>query len=69
MSAMSIAMPAGLSGMPARMVHSALAWTSTPGIGIDEIDVTNTSFTGSVMPTSTAFPVKASDGTRPAITS
>ena len=32
---------ADLSGIPARTVHSALAWTSTPSIGTDEIDVTN----------------------------
>src|ERR1700756_484837 len=39
-NAISAGAPADLSGKPARMVHRALAWTSTPGMGTDEIDVT-----------------------------
>ena len=69
MSATSTGAPADLSGKPASTVHSALAWTSTPGIGTDEIDVTNTSSTGSVTPMSTALPVNALAGTVPASTS
>jgi hypothetical protein len=61
--------PADLSGRPASTVHSALACTSTPGIGTGETDVVNMLSTGSVTPMSTALPVKASAGIRPTITS
>ena len=62
-SAMSTGTPADLSGMPAKTVHRALAWTSTPGIGTGEIDVTNKSPPmGSVLPMSTALPVNSLAG-------
>src|ERR1700749_2391967 len=68
-SATSTGVPTDLSGRPASTVHSALALTSTAGIGTDEIDVTNTSLTGSVTPMSTTLPANELAETLPASTS